>query len=131
MKKLIKAEVSRLIPFCADYDLWSAEDRERAVKVAPKVQERALKALEDVEKLLRKVNAVVSDVMLEWGPNGEIRIVFFGGPNSMLFSDRYATKYLKRELHEATRATTSVFWVWPTYDLGRKYKVKIELRMTP
>ena len=131
MKELIKAEIRRLVPLVADYALWSAEDRERAVKIAPEVQERSIKALEDLERLLFKVSASVSNVFIEWGPRGEFRLVFFGVPNSALWCDKYATRYLKRELHEAIRPATSVFWVWPDYSAIRNYKLKIELRFGP
>ncbi len=131
MKKLIKTEVSRLAEAYAKFDLMSEVERESRAAIAPKVQERALKALEDVEKLFWKVSASVSNVELSWSPNGKIEMAFYGVPNSMLFSDKYATSYLKRELHEATRATTSVFWVWPDYDTDRKYKVKIALLFAP
>ena len=139
MKKLIKTEVSRLAEAYAKFDaeayakfdLMSEVKRERRAAIAPKVQERALKALEDVEKLFWKVSASISNVELSWSQNGKLNMTFYGVPNSMLFSDTYATKYLKRELHEATRATLSFLWVWPDYDTDRKYKIKIELLFAP
>ena len=131
MKKLIKTEVSRLAEAYAKFDLISEVERERSAAIAPKVQERAIEALIDVEKLFWNVSASVSNVELKWSPNGEIDMAFYGVPNSTLFSDKYATKYLQRELHEATRATRSFLWVWPVYDTDRKYKVKIELVFAP
>lgn len=131
MKNLIKAEVSRLAEAYANFDLMSEVERKRSAAIAPKVQERAIEALIDVEKLFWNVNASVSNVELKWSPNGEIDMAFYGVPNSTLFSDKYATKYLQRELHEATRATTSLLWVWPDYGTIRKYKVKIALLIAP
>lgn len=131
MKKLIKAEVSRLAEAYTNFDLLSEVEREKSAAIAPKVQERAIEALIDVEKLFWNVSASVSDIELKWSPNGEIDITFYGVPNSVLFSYKYATKYLQRELHEATRATQSLLWVWPDYDTYRKYKVKIALLIAP
>ena len=124
MKKLIKAEVSRLAEAYAKFDLTSAA-------IAPKVQERAIEALIDVEKLFWDVDASVSNVELKWSPNGKIDMAFYGVPNSLPFLDKYATKYLQRELHEATRATLSFLWVWPDDDTDRKYKIKIALLFAP
>ena len=128
MKKLIKAEVSRLAEAYANFDLISEAERERS---AAKVEKRAIEALIDIEKLFWNVSASVSNIELKWFPNGKIDMAFYGVPNSMLFSDKYTTKYLQRELHEATRATLSFFWVWPDYDADRKYKVKIALLIAP
>ena len=132
MKKLIEAKIKMLSERYASFDMMISEvERKGRVEVTAEVQKRAIEALVDVEKLFSNVSAYVSDVMINWKANGEIKIVFLGVPNSLFFCDRYATTYLKRELHEATRAIKSYLWVWPDYYKERNYKLKIELLITP